>query len=199
MRQRECSSKVVARATGVCTAAWPTLGRWFFLPLLLALALSITSALAAPPDVPGLFKDPGQPVNVSRHGRAATAGELDTGPLARGLEKLSLELPDGETIVMLRDALERRGPGDLAWRGHVDGDDSSQVVLTLKNGFVFGSIQYGDAEYEIRAGRAGEHVIEEIDPESRPGDKHLQAPEGAMVAPDPSLGAAATRMNLLVT
>ncbi len=121
------------------------------------------SESAAPPDAPGLFKGPSQPANVSQHGLTATAGELDTEPLARGLKKLSLVLPGDGEIVMLRDDFERRGAGDLVWRGHVEGDDSSQVVLTLKNGFVFGSILYGNAEYEIRAGLDGEHVIEEID------------------------------------
>jgi hypothetical protein len=152
------------------------------------------------------------PAVVGQHGRAAVAGEVDTAPLSRGFKRLGLELPDGSAITLTRNNFERRGPGDLAWRGRVEGDEASLVVLTLKNGFVFGTIQYDGAEYEIRAGRGGEHVVEEIDPESRPDDKHLAVPDGEFADPEAAVsqsgelfsselasGDAASEIHLLAT
>ncbi|MDH3475616.1 MAG: M12 family metallo-peptidase [Rhodospirillales bacterium] len=152
------------------------------------------------------------PEAAGQHGRAAVAGEIDTAPLSRGFKRLGLELPDGREITLTRYGFERRGPGDVAWRGRVAGDEASQVVLTLKHGFVFGTIQYDGAEYEIRAGHGGEHVVEEIDPESRPDDRHIALPDGEFAAPDggalqsgelssaePVASASASEIHLLAT
>ncbi|HND87266.1 MAG TPA: M12 family metallo-peptidase [Saprospiraceae bacterium] len=58
-------------------------------------------------------------------------------------EDYALRLDDGNKIVVLP------GPGEIAWKGRVEGSSQSDVRLTVNDGFIFGSIQVGASTWFI--------------------------------------------------
>lgn len=130
----------------------------------LAFALLATAAAADVP--PALFL----------HGRAPSAGpqpspaaaawarvEVDPAPLAAAGDRLGLELLPGEAFVATRTEVERRGPTDLVWRGRLDGEAGSQVVLTLHRGVVAGAIFLADRVFEVGTGADGGQWVARLD------------------------------------
>ncbi len=115
------------------------------------------------------------------YGIEAASGDMETRGLAQGEPTLRLELPDGATVDLENDDIERRGPKDLAWRGWIAGDDDSEAVLTLKNGLIFGRLRSGTDVYELRSRKNGRLRVEKIDPAMMPDcdtDSHLHARDG---------------------
>jgi hypothetical protein len=60
--------------------------------------------------------------------------------------------------------VEVRGPADLAWRGHLDGDPERSVILTLKNGYVVGVVFTPDGLYQLTTLNDGGQVLVRLDP-----------------------------------
>jgi hypothetical protein len=136
---------------------------------------SISSGIAQPPEY--LFTNLPESVNPGFHGVAAHAASVDIGLISRGTKNIKILLPDGTEAQLVRDGFEKRGPGDVAWRGRVANATESSVTLTLQKGWVFGQIQIDERIYEIKPMRGGKVVIEELDTESFPAcgnhEKHL--------------------------
>jgi hypothetical protein len=105
---------------------------------------------------------PGVPPK-SRAGIAAQFVAIDHSLISADTETLRIELPDGPVEYLVRDSFERRGKGNVTWRGHVMGEPDSQVVLTLKRNWVSGLIRSSLGLYEIRPGRGGGQVVEKLD------------------------------------
>jgi hypothetical protein len=85
---------------------------------------------------------------------------------ALGSRQLLVPLPDGRTFVVERADLERRGPGDFAWRGRIagpDGTPAGDVVLTVRNGRVLGRIMVPGTAYRIVPVAGGGHQMSEVD------------------------------------
>ena len=115
-----------------------------------------------------LFSESPRPVFPRWHGIAAVEGDLDSRGLALGARALRLQLPGGVAADLDLTDLDRRGSGDVAWRGRVARDDDSSVSLTLKHGLVYGRLRLREKIYEIRSRRNGRLVIEELNLASFP-------------------------------
>jgi hypothetical protein len=89
--------------------------------------------------------------------------DVDTAPLATGAERLQLELLPGKAFVATLEGLERRGPGDLAWRGRLEGVAGSQVVLTLRNGYVVGAVFTPADVWEVTTAEDGGQLLVRLD------------------------------------
>ena len=75
--------------------------------------------------------------------RQRTQVQIDTRLLANDPERLVVELPDAEPIVLVRRQSQRRGAARLTWWGHVESEADHQarsVTLTLRDGLVVGRI-----------------------------------------------------------
>ncbi|MCK5275099.1 MAG: hypothetical protein KAR37_10665, partial [Alphaproteobacteria bacterium] len=123
-----------------------------------------------------LFPNPPVPTEAGPHGVESLAGVLDTAPVVRGLGRLRLQLPGGSMVEMARDGFERRGAGNVTWRGSVADDEGSRVILTVKDGYMAGRILHGLDEYEIRPGPGRSHVIERVDGSVEPAEEHVEPP-----------------------
>lgn len=79
--------------------------------------------------------------------------------------QLRFDLPEGRVLIAERSGVERRGPGDLAWRGRlVDGG----VTLTLRHGFVVGRLHAGVESWEVRTLADGGQAVDRLDPRRFP-------------------------------
>lgn len=76
---------------------------------------------------------------------------------------LHLELTDGPIVEARLTEIERRGPGDLVWRGSLEGGHQGEVTLTLKNGFVAGLIHSTAGVWEIRTQPGSAQSVERLD------------------------------------
>lgn len=80
-----------------------------------------------------------------------------------------LPLPDGRTVVVDRTDLEVRRPGDSTWRGRIagpSGEPEGDVVLTVRDGRVLGTIMVPGATWRIAPEVEGGHRMREIDESS---------------------------------
>lgn len=85
--------------------------------------------------------------------------------LAAEPEALTLELPGGGHVVVLRTNVERRGPRDLAWRGWVQDSLAGLAILTLKNGFLVGTIETEAGVFRIGI-EGGQQQFRKLEPPS---------------------------------
>lgn len=105
---------------------------------------------------------PGVPAAPADVVEAARLVEVDTALLTDRVRVFRLELPDGPVEYAELEAVERRTPGDLTWRGRIRFEPDSRVVLTLRNGFVSGSIRSRLGLYELRPAPAGGQVLQKL-------------------------------------
>jgi len=99
-----------------------------------------------------------------RSGAVARRGRGPGGAAAR-----SAEFPAGSVGAVrggreVRDGFESRGDGEAVWRGRVEFDGGSRVVLTVKNGYVVGRIVSRTGLYQLRTLPTGGQAIERLDP-----------------------------------
>lgn len=89
---------------------------------------------------------------------------IDMAAVSRpGSSRLDLPLFDGKTYRAQREELEIRSATDLTWRGKVrEGSFLGEVVLTLRNGYVFGLIYSPEAVYEITA-KGDRQILVQLD------------------------------------
>src|SRR5262245_34245112 len=101
---------------------------------------------------------------------------------------LGLELFDGQVVALDRVRVEARAPGNYTWYGRVRGNARTDVVLTVVNGYVAGSITVEDpaarrfARYELASAPDGTAWLREIDPaafppDHPPGEPRIAPPE----------------------
>ncbi|MEM8963766.1 MAG: zinc-dependent metalloprotease family protein [Acidobacteriota bacterium] len=90
---------------------------------------------------------------------------VDPTPLERGAESLVFDLFDGQRHVVTRTEVERRGRGDLVWRGELE--DGGQAVLTLKHGHVVGALFTDHGTYELITSPEGQ-IFQKLDPWAAP-------------------------------
>jgi hypothetical protein len=94
--------------------------------------------------------------------------------------QVRVPLPDGRSFVVDRTDVEMRGPGDYAWRGRIagtDGKPAGDVVLTVRNGRVLGSVMVPGASYRISPAAGGGHRMAEV------VDDGLERPEKLDLVP----------------
>ncbi len=64
-------------------------------------------------------------------------------------KKLTLTLPDGQEITLIRDKIEYRKEG-FTWFGKIDGDNLSSVIITFEKNVGYGTIQFNNKIYKIK-------------------------------------------------
>jgi hypothetical protein len=106
----------------------------------------------------------------------------DVAAIRTGAAVMTLTLPDGRQATVELLAHEDRGSGDALWRGRVVGQPESQVLFTLRSGFVAGSIHGFDALYALTP-RGGVHVLQKVDPASGLRDQVFDVPLPAGAGP----------------
>ncbi len=106
-------------------------------------------------------------VEYRRFGPAVVEGrfvDVDPSAVEREAKSLRIEVDEGLSMVARRSDVERRGAGDVTWRGWLEAPDQGRVVLTLKNGGVTGTIMAAGNRYVIRALDGGKHGLERVEP-----------------------------------
>ncbi len=117
-------------------------------------------------------------VRPGSHGVSALEFDLDGEAMRLGLAEFQLRLPGEDSApvrLQRKDFQAREGDGGF-WRGTVSLRDDSEVMLTLHEGFLAGTIRMGTDLYEVRPTANG-HVVERIDPASYPACAGSPEPE----------------------
>jgi hypothetical protein len=96
--------------------------------------------------------------------------------------QMSVVLPGGESVIIQRTRFEDRGNGDAQWAGRVLLEEGSSVLLTLRDGIVFGLIQRRLNEFSIGTWVSGAQVLEEINRNAPRGEAFAPTPAGAEAA-----------------
>lgn len=150
-----------------------------------------------------------QPVDIARNGRAtapsrygvsALTFELSPAGLSGGVAELQLQLPNGPMTILRRKAFQSRGTDAGRWQGTANGRQDSEVLLTLQNGYLAGTIQIGPDLYEIRP-QGANHIIEKLDTSSFPQCKGQVKPDtqGDLIAGSSNTTSPSTAGDGLVT
>jgi hypothetical protein len=85
-------------------------------------------------------------------------------------QNFALNLFDGVTYFAQADRIEKTVAG-IAWIGHLQGLDLSQVILVIHGNIVSGNISAPGLRYHIRFAGGGAHEVQEIDPSRFPRDE----------------------------
>jgi hypothetical protein len=137
------------------------------------LILALCAAAPAHAAVNSAFSLLPQEANIDVASPAAVEArrvEIHPAALERGGERLVLPRFDGAPLEAVRESVEVRGPGDLAWRGWIlDGEHRHNVTLTLKNGYLLGLIDTPDGRYELMPLADGGQALARLDPSLFPG------------------------------
>ena len=114
---------------------------------------------------------------------------------------LGVELFDGQVVTLERGRIEARAPGNYTWYGKVRGYAHGDVVLTVVDGQIAGSIVVVDTgvrastTFELLSVAGGTQWLRQLDPAGFPPD-HPPGVNG-LVAPSPPGGPAGAAPGLL--
>jgi len=148
----------------------------FTLALLVSSVISLSSANAvgkAP--APDLFDYAGVPQTANKtlppkavkgrnHSVTVNTDLLD-------LDTLTLNLFDDVVVTAILDRLVDN-QGSKTWIGHVEGEQGSEVFLTVRGKTLSGNVQIGDKTYEIEYKGNNKHDITQVDPDKNPEHSH---------------------------
>ena len=127
-----------------------------------------------------------------------------------GEDTLTLNLFDDVVVTASRDRLIDNVDGKTTWVGHVEGEQDSEVFLTVHGNTMSGNVQIGDKTYEIEPKGNNQHDITQVDPDKNPKHSHPKKHEDflatggqldtTVTAASPTTSAATTGtiINLLV-
>jgi hypothetical protein len=156
---------------------------------LLSLAVLVVVTAAAPPASAGgerlLFGT--TPLPAAQSSPAALESwraEVDVELLAAAPDRLELELPGRAAEWFRVSGVERRGVGDLAWRGRPE-QGPGLAVLTLRGERAGGLVDLGEEVWELSPLPGGSHRLERLDQDLFPlcGEPLTGAGEPAPPAP----------------
>ena len=103
-----------------------------------------------------------RPENPGRNATAAASFDVNATAVANGAPELTLQLPGGPMAVLRRGAFQSRGANSGLWRGAANLRNDTEVLLTLRNGFLAGTIQIGQDLWEFRP-QGPRHIVEKLD------------------------------------
>ena len=92
-------------------------------------------------------------------------------------DSLTLNLFDDVVVTAVRDRLIDNVKGYTTWIGHVEGEQESEVFLTVRGKTMSGTVKIGADLYEIETHGNNTHEITKVDTDSKPGthDDHDDA------------------------
>ena len=129
---------------------------------------------------PGVVRQ--RPVGINFEPLSTSTGVATT--------QANVDLFDGQQAAIDLDRFENRTASNFTWYGHVRGHSKSHVILTVVDGQMAGSIDFGDVgnhaggRYQIGSTANGVHVLREINESAFPPDH----PPGAGDPLAPSFG-----------
>ncbi len=97
-------------------------------------------------------------------------------------DALTLNLFDDVTVTAVRDRIIDNVKGNTTWIGHVEGEQDSDVFLTVRGKTMSGSIQIGQDLYEIETKGNNKHDITQVDPDKNPPHSHSKTVEDFIAA-----------------
>lgn len=165
------------------------------LTLTAALGLSGISSAAAQSDGSALLLLPMSPqahVELPAHAARGSGRSGRLNPSVFAAHHMSVMLPDGSTVVAVRDQEVLRERGSMTWAGHIEGSPGSLLVLTSHRGAVTGYLHHDSKVFEIMPAGAGSHAIYEIDQARLPPDGHREPNVGKAHTDAAATEAAAT-------
>jgi hypothetical protein len=98
-------------------------------------------------------------------------GMLPTSVSDKRPHRLPLNPFDDVELVAQIDRIESAGADSTTYVGHIEGVDSSSVVLVASDGVMVGSITTADAAYQVRYDGTT-HLIQQVDPNAFPDELH---------------------------
>ncbi|MGZ8224269.1 MAG: hypothetical protein ACXW0H_04350, partial [Methylobacter sp.] len=125
-------------------------------------------------------------------------------------DSLTLNLFNDVVVTAVRDRLIDKVKGHTTWIGHVEGEQDSEVFLTVRGNTMSGNVQIGDKTYEIEFKGNNKHDITQVDPDKNPKHSHSKQPEDflatggeidstmTLTTPTTSNAAAGTIIDVLV-
>lgn len=125
------------------------------------------------------FPAPLKAVPRVKEGRGR-AVQVDTDALSQ--ERIPVTLFDDLSVVLVRDRIVQDQNG-TSWIGHVEGDETSEVILSARGRVLMGTIRYGEDAYDIVYAGNGVHVLRQVDPNAEaPPSEPLPVSEADMAA-----------------
>jgi hypothetical protein len=97
-------------------------------------------------------------------------------------DSLTLNLFNDVVVTAVRDRLIDKVKGHTTWIGHVEGEQDSEVFLTVRGKTMSGNVQIGDKTYEIEFKGNNKHDITQVDPDKNPKHSHSKQPEDFLAA-----------------
>ena len=92
-------------------------------------------------------------------------------------DTLTLNLFDDVIVTAVRDRMIDKVKGNTTWIGHVEGEQDSEVFLTIHGNIMSGNVQIGDKTYEIEPKGNNQHDITQVDSDKNPKHSHSKHPE----------------------
>lgn len=139
------------------------------------LLFSASSALAEPSLLravePSGRAEPPQEVPLVLRSRSV---QVDPALLrSRNNRRMELALPDGRRMVIQR-TTEEAAPGGIVWHGQVAGQERSQVLLSVVDDAVSGTLMTEEGQlYRLLPTGPGQHALQQLDPAAFPHDEPL--------------------------
>jgi len=83
-------------------------------------------------------------------------------------DRLALNLFEDTSFTAVLDEIHTYSPGSYVWVGHLEGDDYSNVSLSVVDGVMIGNIVFLGGFYTVRFEGNGQHIISQRDPAAFP-------------------------------
>jgi peptidyl-Asp metalloendopeptidase len=180
----------------------PLSSRQLISSALLAILLSAPAMASPPPEVALMLESRRAAIALPEYARAGSAvsGRLNTQSL--GASRISVNLPNGRSLVAARMKETRGNRGEVSWAGEFEGQPGSLLVMTLHRGQLAGFLHDGADIWQLDTGSDGALVLFEVNedlllPEHDPipvgpeadDDLYAQAEldSGSVTAADPSV------------
>ncbi|MBL1266030.1 reprolysin-like metallopeptidase, partial [Methylomicrobium sp. RS1] len=97
-------------------------------------------------------------------------------------DTLTLNLFDDVIVTAVRDRVIDKVKGSTTWIGHVEGEDDSEVFLTVRGNTMSGNVQIGDKTYEIEPKGNNQYDVTQVNPDNNPKHSHSKRPEDFLAA-----------------
>lgn len=168
-----------------------------FAKAFVAIALSLSSFTTSAAESTPLFIESGPPSTSALPAHTERARSIRLNRRAIDAPRIAIDL-FGDIVFAVRTRTERRRAGEHVWVGHIEGNSSDVVIITLRGATASGLIQYAGAIYRIALG--GQRLLQ-VDVESLPADDATPLPDGGGVSSPASTGTAGdggTVQDLLV-
>lgn len=81
---------------------------------------------------------------------AGITASLNINPLINRHSQVTMALPNGQQIKIAHKSVDLNKLGGYSWQGHIMGDDTQKVTLSIYDDAIAGSIHTRDAVYEIQ-------------------------------------------------